>query len=61
MRERVARMGEGRGAYRVWWKNVSERGNFGDIGMVGSIILKWIFKNYNGGVDWINLAQNGEK
>ena len=61
MRERVARMGEGRGAYRVWWENVSERENFGDIGMVRSIILKWIFKNYDGGVDWINLAQNGEK
>jgi hypothetical protein len=32
-------MGEGRGAYRVWWENVNERENLGDIGMVGSIIV----------------------
>jgi len=57
----VARLGEGRGAYRVWWENVSEKENLGDIGLVGRIIVNWIFKNYDGGVDWINLAQNGKK
>jgi len=40
---------------------VSEEENLGDIGMVGRVIVKWIFKNYDGGLDWINLAQNGEK
>jgi len=40
---------------------VSERENLGDISVVRWIIVKWIFKNYDGGVDRINLAQNGEK
>lgn len=39
MREHVARTGEGRGAYKVCWENVSEREHLGDIGVVGRIIL----------------------
>jgi hypothetical protein len=29
-----------------------------DPGIDGRIILKWIFKRLDGGIDWINLAQN---
>jgi hypothetical protein len=61
MREHVARMGEGRGAYKVCWENVSEREHLEDIDVVGRIILNWIFKSYDGGVNWINLALNGKK
>jgi len=25
---------------------------------MGGIILKWIFRNWAGGMDWIDLAQN---
>ena len=28
-----------------------------DLGVDGSMILKWVFKNWGGGVDWIGLAQ----
>jgi hypothetical protein len=27
-------------------------------GIDGRIILKWIFKTWDGGMDWIDLAQN---
>jgi hypothetical protein len=26
--------------------------------LYGGIILRWIFKKWDGGVDWIDLAQN---
>jgi len=29
-----------------------------DLGVDGKIILKWIFKKLNGGMDWIYLAQD---
>jgi hypothetical protein len=31
-----------------------------DPGIDGRIILKWIFKKWDGGMDWIYLAQNRE-
>jgi hypothetical protein len=29
-----------------------------DLDVDGRIILKWIFERLNGGMDWINLAQD---
>lgn len=37
----VARMGETRGACRVWWGNLRERGNFEDLRTDGTKI-KWL-------------------
>jgi hypothetical protein len=37
-------MGEGRGAYTVWYGNIKERGHLEHPGVDGSIILKRIFK-----------------
>jgi hypothetical protein len=40
--QRVWGIGE---AYRgFWWGNISERDHFGDPGVDGRIILRWIFK-----------------
>jgi hypothetical protein len=41
----VELMGEKRGTYRVWWKNVRGRHQSKDQGLDESIILKRIFKN----------------
>jgi hypothetical protein len=44
MGEHVARIGEGRGVYRVWWGNLRERDHWGDPGVDGRIILRRIIK-----------------
>jgi hypothetical protein len=36
---------------------VREGDHLGDPGVDGRIILKWIFKAWDGGIDWIELAQ----
>jgi hypothetical protein len=45
----VARMGEGRVAYRILMGRPEGRRSLGRPGVDGSIILKWIFKKWNGG------------
>ena len=32
-----------------------------DLGTDRMIILKWIFKKLNGGIDWIDLAQDRDR
>ena len=54
----VARVGEGRGVYRVLvgkWGNLREGDNWGDPGVDGRIILEWIFGKWDVGVwsGWI--------
>jgi hypothetical protein len=44
-----------------WWGNLRERGHLGDPGVYGRIILKWIFRKWNGGMDWIDLAQDRDR
>jgi hypothetical protein len=33
----------------------------GDPSVDGRIILKWIFKKWDGGMDWIELAEDRDK
>jgi hypothetical protein len=47
----VARMGEKKDVYRVWWGNLKERDHLEDPGVDGRIILRWIFREWNGGMD----------
>ena len=42
----VARMGDGRGVYRVWWGNPRGRDRWGDPGVDGRI-LRWTFRRWD--------------
>jgi hypothetical protein len=47
-----------RGAYiDLVWKPES-RDHWQGPGLDGKIILKWIFRRWDGGMDWLDLAQN---
>jgi hypothetical protein len=52
----VARTGERRGVYRVWWGNLRKRDHWGDPGVDGRIILRWMW-----GMNWIELAQDRDR
>jgi len=41
-----------------WWGNLRERDHLEGIGVGGRIILKCLFKRWDGGTDWSNLAQD---
>jgi hypothetical protein len=40
----VARKGRGEGCTGYWWENLRDRDHWGDSGVDGRIILRWIFR-----------------
>ena len=46
---------------RVEWGNMKGRGHLKDLDLNGRIILKRIFKKWDGGMDWIVLAEDGDR
>jgi len=58
----VACIEESIGVRSVWWGNLRERDYLENPGIVGRIILRWIFRKCDGGcMDWIGLAQNKDR
>jgi hypothetical protein len=46
----------------VWWGGLSEGDQLGDPGVDWRIILKWIFKDWNGawtGLSWLRIGTGG--
>jgi hypothetical protein len=41
----------------ILWGNLRGKDYLEDLGVDARIILKSIFKNWDGGIDWIDLAQ----
>ena len=44
----------------IWLKNPRQRDLLEELGINGSIILKWIVKLLDGGMNWIDLSQDRE-
>jgi hypothetical protein len=54
----VARVGDGELHRGFWWGNLTERDHLEYLDIDGRVILKFIFKKSDGGMDWIDLAQD---
>jgi hypothetical protein len=41
-----------------WWGDLRESDYLEELSIDDRLILKWIYKNWDGGTDWIDLAQD---
>jgi hypothetical protein len=49
--------GRGERCFQVlWWGDLRERDHLEDPGVEERIIMRWIFRRWDGGMDWIDLA-----
>jgi hypothetical protein len=53
--ENVARIGWRGASIGFWWRNLREKDNWGEYGVDGRIILRWIFRKWDVGV-WTRLS-----
>jgi hypothetical protein len=45
----------------LWWENPRDENHFEEPYVDGKIILKWIFEQLDGGIDWIDLTQDRDR
>ena len=57
----IARVGERRGVYRVLVGKPEGKWSLGSPDVDGRIILRWIFRKWDGGMDWTELAQDRDR
>jgi len=54
-------MRKSRGVYRVLVRKLGGMRPLVRTSVDGKIILRWIFRNWDGGMDWIELAQDRDR
>ena len=60
MGEACSTYGRGEVHTGFWWGDLREDDRLEYPGVGGRIILKWICKNWHGGMHWIDLVQERE-
>jgi len=45
----------------IWWRILRKNDHLEDPGLGGRIILRWLFRKWDGGMDWIELAQDRDR
>ena len=45
----------------AWWEDLRERDHLEGLGVDVRIIIKEMFKTWDGGMDWIDLAQGRDR
>jgi hypothetical protein len=51
----------GSDVHRVWWESLRKGHHLGDPNVGRRTILKWISEKWVGGLDWIDLAEDGDR
>jgi len=54
-------MGSGEAYTGFWWGSLGERDLLGDSGVDGRMLLRWILRKWDVGVEWIGLAQDSDR
>jgi hypothetical protein len=54
-------MGRGEAYTEFWCGNLRERVHLEDPGVDGRFISRWIFRKWDEGMDWIDLAEDRER
>jgi len=45
----------------LWWEDLRQEDDSEEPGVDGSIILQWVFKKWQGDMNWIDLAQHMDR
>jgi hypothetical protein len=54
-------MGRGDLCTGFWWGNPRNRDHLEDTNVDERITLRWIFREWDGSVDWVELAQDRDR
>jgi hypothetical protein len=56
-------MGKEEACTGIWWGNLMERDHWGDTGVDGRMMIRWIFRKWNVGVwtglGWLRIETGG--